>query len=77
MKSRLFSARTVLTGISAMDTLTINSRIVFSFGNKPAEMRSKEVWLLQKRGKKLVIIQTSDRFMDCGQGTSRLVYNKL
>ena len=59
------------------DTLVINSKVQFSFGDKPAEMRSKEVWLLQKRGKKLVIIQTIDAFLDRGPGTSRLVYNKL
>ena len=59
------------------DTLTIFSRIVFSFEDKPAEMRSREVWLLQKMGKKLFIIQNTDRFMDRGPGISRLVYNKL
>jgi mannan endo-1,4-beta-mannosidase len=59
------------------DTLTINSKIVFKFADKPTEFRSKEVWTLQKRGKKLVIIQTADGFMGRGPTTSKLVYNKL
>jgi len=59
------------------DTLTIDSRIVFSLGDTPAESRSREIWLLQKRGRKLVIVLKTEGFMNRGPVTSKLVYNKF
>jgi hypothetical protein len=59
------------------DTLTIASRITMKFGEKPPiEMKSKEVWALQKRGRKLMIIQTSEGMMGRGPVTTKLVYDK-
>jgi hypothetical protein len=58
------------------DTLTISSKIVFRIEDKPTEFKSREVWTLQKRGKKLVIIKTADGFMGRGPTTTKLVYNK-
>ncbi len=60
-----------------MDTLTIKSVILFKFGEKPAEIKSSEVWTLQKRGKALVIMQNVDEFMGRAPATSRLVYNRF
>jgi hypothetical protein len=45
--------------------------------NKPIDIISKDVWTLQKRGKKLVIIQTADGFMGRGPVSAKLVYNKF
>ncbi len=59
------------------DTLTINSKVTLKFGEKPAELKSGEVWTLQKRGKKLVIVQTADGMMGRGPTKTRMVYNKL
>lgn len=58
------------------DTLTIASRISMNFNNNKTEIKSKEVWTIQKRGNKLIIVQTSDGFMGRVPTTSRLVYNK-
>ncbi|HYF68855.1 MAG TPA: glycosyl hydrolase [Ohtaekwangia sp.] len=58
------------------DTLTINSKVSFRFGDRPVEIKSNEVWYLEHRGTKLVIIQTADGFMGRGQRKSTLVYNK-
>ena len=59
------------------DTLTIASKITMKFGDKPpVDMKSKEVWTLQKRGKRLLIIQTSDGMMGRGPVTTRTVYDK-
>jgi hypothetical protein len=57
--------------------LTINSKVTLKFGEKPAELKSGEVWTLQKRGKKLVIVQTADGMMGRGPTKTRMVYNKL
>ena len=61
---------------SEKDTLIITSRVSFKFGDNQSEIKSKEVWTTQKRGKKLVIQQTSDGFMGRGPVTSKLVYNR-
>jgi len=58
------------------DTLTISSKISVNFNNNKSEIKSKEVWTTLKRGKKLIIAQTSDGFMGRGPTTSKLVYNK-
>jgi mannan endo-1,4-beta-mannosidase len=59
------------------DTLTIASRLIVKFGDKPpVEMKSKEVWTLLKRGKKLSIVQTSPGFMGRGPSTTRMIYDK-
>ena len=59
------------------DTLTIISRVTMKYGEKPpVEMKSGEVWTLQKRGKKLHIIQTSEGMMGRGPVTTMVVYDK-
>jgi hypothetical protein len=58
------------------DTLIIGSKVSFKFGEQSVEIKSKEVWTLQKRGKKLVIIRTADGFMGRGPSTIKLVYDK-
>ena len=61
----------------AKDTLTIDTRITTKFGDKPpVDIKSKEVWTLAERGRKLIIIQKSDGMMGRGPVTNRLVYNK-
>ncbi len=59
------------------DTLTINSKITFSNGGESNEIKSREVWVLKKRGKKVEIFQTSDGFGRMGKQKSTLVYDKL
>jgi hypothetical protein len=59
------------------DTLAIDSRVTLKFGDKPVDIKSREVWSLQKRGKKLVINQTADGFMGRGPSSAKLVYNKF
>lgn len=56
------------------DSLTITSAITVKFGNNKSELKSKEVWTSEKRGKKLVIQQNADGFMGRAPTTSRLVY---
>jgi len=58
------------------DTLTISSKIVFMIEDKQTEFRSGEIWTLQKRGRKLVIIRTADGFMGRGPTVTKLVYNR-
>lgn len=58
------------------DTLTIDSKVTLKFGNRPADFKSREVWTLQKRGKKLLIVQTTEGFMGRGPATTKLVYDK-
>jgi mannan endo-1,4-beta-mannosidase len=58
------------------DTLTINSKMTFNYGGKTNEIKSKEVWVLKKRGKKLEILQTGEGFMSMGKQTATLVYDK-
>lgn len=59
------------------DTLTILSKVTMKFGEKPpVEMKSSEVWTLQKRGKKLHIIQTSEGMTGRGPVSSLSVYDK-
>jgi mannan endo-1,4-beta-mannosidase len=61
---------------SQKDTLLIDSKVTFNFGDKPTEIKSNEVWTLKKRGKKLLISQTVDGFMNMGKRTANLVYDK-
>lgn len=59
------------------DTLTIASRVTVKFGDKPpVEMKSKEVWTLLKRGKKLSIVQTSAGMMGRGPSTTKMIFDK-
>ena len=59
------------------DTLTILSKVTMKFGEKPpVEMKSSEVWTLQKRGQKLHIIQTSEGLTGRGPVSSLSVYDK-
>jgi len=58
------------------DTLIIDSKVTFNFGEKPTEMISKEVWTLKKRGKKLSIFQVVDGFMNTGKRSFNRVYDK-
>jgi hypothetical protein len=59
------------------DTLTINSKITFNSGGKTNEVKSREVWVLKKRGRKLEIFQTSDGFGGMGKQKSTFIYDKL
>ena len=58
------------------DTLKINSKVALNFGGKTNEIKSKEVWVIKKRGRKLEILQASDGFMGEGKRTATLVYDK-
>lgn len=58
------------------DTLTITSKVSLNFGDRPMELNSKEIWTLEKRGKKLVIFQTADGFMGRPQRESTIIYYK-
>ncbi len=59
------------------DTLSIHSKVTMKFGEKPpVEIHSNEVWTLQKRGRKLHIIQTSDGMAGRGPVSSMVVYDK-
>jgi mannan endo-1,4-beta-mannosidase len=58
------------------DTLIIDSKVTFNFGEKPTVMISKEIWTLKKKGKKLSIFQTDDGFMNRGKRTFNLIYDK-
>jgi hypothetical protein len=59
------------------DTLTILSTVTMKYSEKPpVEIKSGEVWTLQKRGKKLHIVQTSEGMMGRGPVTTLLVYDK-
>jgi mannan endo-1,4-beta-mannosidase len=58
------------------DTLTIDSKVSLSFG-EPVEIRSRDVLTLQKRGRKLIIMQTADGFMGRGPISAKLVYDRL
>ncbi len=62
---------------SDKDTLTINTRVTLSFGEKPVEIRSTEIWAMQKRGKELVIHVTAGRFRGGDPVTGKLIYDKL
>jgi hypothetical protein len=59
------------------DTLTIDSRVSLNFGENPVEIKSRDVLTLQKRGKKLVIIQKAEGFRGSGPIEAKLVYDKL
>ena len=58
------------------DTLTIDSKVSLNFG-EPVVIKSRDVLTLQKRGKKLVIIQRSEGFTGRDPITAELVYDKL
>ncbi len=57
------------------DTLTIDSKTTFTFGGNTRVMKSKAIWILQRRGNQLVINLTADSFRG-EPGTSTIVYNK-
>jgi mannan endo-1,4-beta-mannosidase len=58
------------------DTLTINSRVTLNYGGRTNEVKSKEIWALKKRGKKLVIDETSPGSMGGASRTNKLVYDR-
>lgn len=58
------------------DTLAIETKITMHFGGRSNQMNSTEFWTLKKRGKKLVINQTTDGFMNEGKRTVNLVYDR-
>ena len=58
------------------DTLTIDAKTNFNFGDRPVELKSQEIWTLQKKGNKLVIVQSADGFMGRPPRKSTLVYMK-
>ena len=59
------------------DSLTIDSKITITYGDRTSELKSKEIWTTQRRGKRLIIFQTADGFMGRPPRTSKLVYDKL
>lgn len=59
---------------TAKDTLKIDSKISFNFGGRPVEIKAKDLWALQRMGKKLIIFQTIQSFR--GERKSTLVYDK-
>jgi mannan endo-1,4-beta-mannosidase len=59
-----------------MDTLTISSKSTINSGNRKGEVKSGEIWVLKKRGKKLEIAQTSEGFGGNGKRSALLVYDK-
>jgi len=56
------------------DTLSIDSKVTFNFGGNPSTITGLDVWTLQRRGKKLVIQQTSKS--PRGENVSTVVYDK-
>jgi len=58
----------------ARDTLVIDSKVTFNFGNRPIEINAKDTWQLKRRDKKLVIVQKVNSRV--GERTSILVYDK-
>lgn len=56
------------------DTLTIDSKTSLTFGGRPVEIQSQDVWTLKRRGKQLVIYQKAQSFR--GPRESTLVYDK-
>jgi mannan endo-1,4-beta-mannosidase len=58
------------------DSLTIRTTVYLKFGDRMAEVKSKEIWTLKNRGKKLVLDQTADGFMGQPERKSIIVYNK-
>jgi len=57
------------------DKLTIDTTITFTFGGTSREIKSQDVWTLQRRGKQLVILRTATSFR--GPTKSILVYDRL
>ena len=60
---------------SGKDTLSIDSKITFTFGGNSRENKSKESWTLFRKGKQLIISQTAESFRG-GPRTSTIVYDK-
>jgi hypothetical protein len=56
------------------DSLTIQSKVSFNFGGRALEVKTRDVWMLERRGQKLVISQTVNSFR--GTRNSTLVYDK-
>jgi mannan endo-1,4-beta-mannosidase len=59
------------------DTLSVNSKVTMTYQGKTSEVRSKDVWTFKKKGKKILIIQTSPGSMGGQARTSYLVYDRL
>jgi mannan endo-1,4-beta-mannosidase len=56
------------------DSLTVHSKVSFNFGGRALEVKTMDVWRLERRGQKLVIFQTVNSFR--GTRSSMLVYDK-
>jgi hypothetical protein len=56
------------------DSLTVHSKVSFNFGGRALEVKTMDVWRLERRGQKLVIFQTVNSFR--GTSSSMLVYDK-
>jgi hypothetical protein len=59
---------------AARDTLIITTRVSFASGGRRVETRSQEAWTLRRRGKRLVIVQTTESSGE--RRASILVYDK-
>jgi hypothetical protein len=57
------------------DTLTINSKVSMTYNGKTNDMKSTEIWVLKKRGKKLSIAQTGNSY-NGGKRSATLIYDK-
>jgi mannan endo-1,4-beta-mannosidase len=56
------------------DSLIIDSKTTFNFGGRSKEMTGKDIWILKRKGQKLIISQTLNS--PRGLRTSTLVYDK-
>jgi len=59
------------------DTLSVNTKVTMTYQGKTSDVRSKDVWTFKKKGKKILIIQTSPGSMGGQARTSYLVYDRL
>lgn len=59
---------------AARDTLTIETRVSFVSGGGPGDIQSTDVWTLRRRGRQLVIVQTTES--RGGPVASILVYDR-
>src|SRR5690606_28348120 len=59
----------------ARDTLNVNARVTLSWGGREVKVKSHDTWVLQRKGKRLVItkVVSSPR----GTQTSVVVYDKV
>jgi mannan endo-1,4-beta-mannosidase len=58
------------------DTLIIDAKVTVNYGGKTNELKSRETWFLKKHGNKLEIVQSRDGYMESGNRTIILIYDK-